>query len=365
MSYTTTLAGMTTKLNNMLQKNNKSMQQNVAKIQYDIENLTDFVVPSDSSDILKFRSNGSVRIAFDGNEFELNKNALGQIAARYDIPTKYAHTLSGTDWGRSLLRQAFYEHKINGKKHRFLIRTVDGTARAILSDRFRRMDSNLIYKSFIESSTNNGAVLYNALHTDTKSHLSSIIPHVYEIETPNNGKVFSLFGAEIRNSDFGGGALEARVSQINLICDNQMTSESIMKQVHLGAKLPESINFSIDTYSLDTKTQASTVRDIISQSLSQETLQKTVNIMKAASKVIIDINQEVKKLPKLGFDKMELEILDSKLKNNLESDGLFGAPTKWKLSQAINSVSNHEEISPSRKKEIDVIAGEYINFKLV
>ena len=82
--------------------------------------------------------------------------------------------------------------------------------------------------------------------------------------------------------------------------------------------------------------------------------------MRNASAQIIEMDKEVKKLTNLS--KEEVEILDSRLKNNYEEDGLFGKPTKWKLAQAVNSISR--DVSPERKKELDDFAGELIGFNI-
>src|SRR5690606_34968167 len=111
------------------------------------------------------------------------------------------------------------------------------------------------------------------------------------IQTENNGNVYSVFGARISNSDFGDGALEVRAFQMNVVCMNGMVSETALKQIHLGKKLPDNINFSDRTYRLDTQAMASAVKDIMKDTLSQDRIVQTVQKIKQASSEEIDMKR--------------------------------------------------------------------------
>ena len=45
-------------------------------------------------------------------------------------------------------------------------------------------------------------------------------------------------GARFSTSDYGDGAVDMRAYLLNGVCLNGMVRESLMKQVHLGSRLP-------------------------------------------------------------------------------------------------------------------------------
>lgn len=346
------------KVNSMLDFKQRANSSILERIETDNSMLSDFVLPLGEKTPITFNANGTIKMAFQEQEFTLHPNALAQLAEKFNIPTKYVHYLASTPWGRQLAEKVLNDHKLNIDRSRILVRTVGTEARAVLSDKYRRLDSDKIYESFITESKAAGAVIYDAQYNPTKSFISTIIPQVFEIPTENNGVVYSVFGARIANSDFGDGALDVRAFQMNCVCLNGMVSETQLKQIHLGRRLGDNLSFSERTYNLDTRAMASAVRDIMQNVLSVERITETANTIKAASGVLIDIDAEIKKLPKMGFLKEEVEQVERKLLQSNEEDGITGKASKWKLSQAITSVSN--DIGDRRKMELDELAGKLI-----
>jgi len=362
--YPTTLEGMERKLATMLGPQQEKAQKAIEKIQYDINHRVDSLVNFDSTPDVMFDSNGRLRIGFNDNWYKLHNNALKQLSLLYKIPTKYVNNLNESEWGRELLIKTFAEHKANWQGRRLFVRTIDDEVRGILSDSYRRLNSNEIYQEFINAAYANGAQIYDATYTDVKTFIAVVIPKVFEVRTTENGVVYSLFGAQIRNSDFGAAALECRIIQINLVCDNQMVSETAIREIHRGSKFPKGINFSVDTYNYDTKAQASAINDIVTQSLSRETILNTVDVIQKAGSELIEVDKEYKKLSK-KIHENELELLKSKMANSRIEDGLYGAGTKWKLAQGLTSVSQADFVDPGRKQELDTLAGEILNFKVI
>lgn len=342
-------------LHNKLSRNNSLLNH----IEKENSLLSDYIIPLGNSSPLAFTANDVLKAHFEGNDYTIHKNALGQFGDKFGIPQRYVHNLNQTDWGRNLLKDILTEHRSHIERDRVLFRTVGGQLRGVLSDRYRRLNSEQIYEQFINASNNLGATIYDVAYTDTKSYISTIIPKVFEIPTENNGNVYSVFGARISNSDFGDGALEVRAFQMNVVCMNGMVSESTLKQIHLGKKLPDNMVFSEQTYKLDTRAMASAVNDIITNTLSSDRIIETVSKIKKASSEEIDISKAIVKLPKMGMLKEEIqEVNDMLIANNYE-DGVQGKATKWKLSQAITSVSNSKDAR--RKEELNELAGKLIS----
>ena len=347
------------KIDNLLFEKVNKNQEILDKIEKDGAFIEDYILPLGPTSPINFEANGRVSILFNDEKMNFHSHALSQLGLKFDIPTKYVNYLNDSEWGRQLLKNIFTEHKNNIPRNKILLRTVGNEARAVLSDRYLRLDSNLIYQKFIENMISNGAKIYDAFYSETKTYMSAIYPKVFSIETENNGIVHSVFGARIANSDFGDGALDLRSFQMNVVCLNGMVSNTELKQVHLGARLNDNLNFSRRTYELDTKTKVSAVNDISNNLLSAEKIMEQVSKIKTASAQSIDIDNEIKKLSKTQMLKDEIQLVGKKLMANNPEDGLEGKATKWKLSQAITAVAN--DIGNRRKYELDEIAGKLIN----
>lgn len=74
----------------------------------------------------------------DSHEFPLTHHAQGQIAAWAEIPRKYYEKMR--EDAPDLLQQNV-NHWFSLFDGNRMIRTLDGTARAFLSDRYHRMDN--------------------------------------------------------------------------------------------------------------------------------------------------------------------------------------------------------------------------------
>ncbi len=84
--------------------------------------------------------------------------------------------------------------------------------------------------------------------SDTKVWVETILPQPVCIPTRQNGEVVIYMGTRFSTSDYGDGAVDMRAYLLNGACLNGMVRESVMKQVHLGSKLPDNLQLSERTY---------------------------------------------------------------------------------------------------------------------
>lgn len=346
------------KLHTLLENNRNHVLTVVDKIETDVEQLADAIVPFGPMSPMRFTANGSFNAIMDNQKYELHNNALTQLCYLFGVPGAYAKQLIQTEWGRQLLQDMFIEHNDHSDRKKMLVRAVGTEIRGVLSDKYRRLDSRIIYDRFMKESYAKGAVVIDAHYEKVKQYITVVFPRVFEITTENNGTIYSAFGARISNGDFGNSALHLNAFQMNCVCDNGMVATSALSAKHLGKRLSSNLQLSERTYNLDTKTMASAVQDLTKNLLDEDTMMETVRKMKSASNEIIDMDMAIKRLPK-EIHKEEVENIKKVLQEGDESKGIFGRPTKWKLSQAITAVSN--TYGGQRKQELDEIAGKFIN----
>ena len=316
---------------------------------------------NDHSPVITFSANGSLRMDMPDGQFTLHDNAIGQLADRMGIPQRYLRGLaSGEPWAKQLAATLLNEHSGWTQRSRVLVRTVGTQVRGVLSDSYRRLNSVEILTAFVQEAADQGAVISDAYMNDTKIWAETILPTPLTVPTAKNGDVVIFAGARFSTSDYGDGAVDMRAFLLNGACLNGMVRESVMKQVHLGSKLPDNLQLSQQTYELDTKTTVSAVRDLTKGLFSKDNLMKKAIEIQGASEMEVDFEHELKRLTRDGgLLKQEGKEVEKILMRNDPEDGVQGGATLWKLTQAITA--HARELSPERSRELHELSGQLLN----
>lgn len=316
---------------------------------------------NDHSPVITFSANGSLRMEMPDGQFTLHDNAIGQLADRMGIPQRYLRGLaSGEPWAKQLAATLLNEHSGWTQRSRVLVRTVGKQVRGVLSDSYRRLNSVEILTAFVQEAADQGAVISDAYMNDTKIWAETILPTPLTVPTAKNGDVVIFAGARFSTSDYGDGAVDMRAFLLNGACLNGMVRESVMKQVHLGSKLPDNLQLSQQTYELDTKTTVSAVRDLTKGLFSKDNLMKKAIEIQGASEIDVDFEHELKRLTRDGgLLKQEGKEVEKILMRNDPEDGVQGGATLWKLTQAITA--HARELSPERSRELHELSGQLLN----
>lgn len=317
---------------------------------------------NDHAPVITFNGEGDkLAMNLPDGQFSLHDNAIGQLADRLGVPQRYLRTLAGGEaWGRQLAATVLNEHSGWTQRSRVLVRTVGQQVRGVLSDSYRRLNSVEILTAFVQEAAGQGAVIADAYMSDTKVWAETILPQPLVIPTRNNGDVVIFMGARFSTSDYGDGAVDMRAFLLNGACLNGMVRESVMKQVHLGSKLPDNLQLSQQTYELDTRTTVSAVRDLTSGLFSRDNIQRKAYEIQGASEMEVDFEHELKRLTKDGgLLKAEGKEVEKILMRNNPDDGVQGGATLWKLTQAITA--HARELSPERSRELHEISGALMN----
>ena len=316
---------------------------------------------NDHSPVITFNGEGSLTMNMPDGQFSLHANAIGQLADRMGIPQRYLRTLAGgAEWQIALAATMLNEHSGWTQRSRVLVRTVGTQVRGVLSDSYRRLNSVEILTAFVQEAAQQGAVISDAYMNDTKVWAETILPQPLVIPTAKNGDVVIFAGARFSTSDYGDGAVDMRSFLLNGACLNGMVRESVMKQVHLGSKLPDNLRLSQETYELDTKTTVSAVKDLTSGLFSKDTLMQKAYEIQGASEMEVDLSHELNRLTSNGsLLKSESSEVQKILMRNDPEDGVQGGATLWKLTQAITA--HARELAPERSRELHEISGQLMN----
>lgn len=356
------------KVHRMIDGKAASVQGTMSRLIEEGRIAQDYIAPigvnlkqNDHSPVITFSGDGSLMMNMPDGRFSLHDNAIGQLADRMGIPSRYLRSLSeGDPWARTLAAEILNEHSGWTQRSRVLVRTVGQQVRGVLSDSYRRLNSVEILTAFVQESVGQGAVISDAYMNDTKVWAETILPQPLVIPTAKNGEVVIFAGARFSTSDYGDGAVDMRAFLLNGACLNGMVRESVMKQVHLGSKLPDNLQLSQQTYELDTKTTVSAVRDLTKGLFSKDNLMQKAYEIQGASEIEVDPEKEITRLTKTGLLlKQEGKEVEKILMKNDPEDGVQGAATLWKLTQAITA--HARELSPERSRELHEISGSLMN----
>jgi len=293
----------------------------------------------------------------------LHHHALRQVGERTGIPAVYVDRLmSGESWQVEMLADLFNK-TFGHSTDRHLVRAVGEddkarpTALAVLSDRFRRLDSRPIIESVFEAAQQCGAVPLSGTASMTRYAIKIVKPVVY---TPVPGE-HVVFGLEWFNSDFGNGKHAIRSFILRLVCINGMTAEDLLSQIHLGGRLADSIEFSKRTYELDTAATVSAAKDVVKGGLSDEHVENLMARVRDANEKEVDWGGIKGRLGKI-LTKDELRRVDEAFKGP-DVVNLPPGETAWRASNALSWIANALE-DDQRKLDFEKIAGGLIAGKV-
>ena len=216
----------------------------------------DHLVPSPLVEFLP--ANKSVVLRFPKTEraLSVHPHALGQLAERADIPSRYIATLQEED--PALLALNFTHRYRQQAGTKYLARAVDGNLRGWLSASYKRFNAAPLVGAFLDAAVKLGAVPIDGQQLDTKVFVKVLLGRVFE---PVPNEVLGI-GALLRSSDFGDGAYSIALYVERLICLNGAIAENLLRKVHLGSRLDD-LEYSNRTHELDTETLTSATRDVV------------------------------------------------------------------------------------------------------
>lgn len=288
----------------------------------------------------------------------LHKNALDQVAERAGIPSTFINRLLDKPYGRELIVENLSTIFKKEEDMQYLVRSVNGEVRGVLSNSFRLMESGPIIESFAKACEEIGAVPIEGVGGDLRWAVKAILPMVFQPSKKKGTEELIAFGVQLSNSDFGKGALGLNCFMTRVICTNYATLEQVLRQVHIGKRLSDDMVFSKETYAADTKAQTLAVRDMVKEVLAPKKVNALVGRIGKALEERIDPKQAWTELPKLGLLKGEVEKV-KELFNDAGVEQLPPGTTQARLSNAVSWFAK-SAATPERRLELEQIAGDLL-----
>ena len=272
---------------------------------------------------------------------ELTSNGHIQLGSYCDIPKKYYDKMLSCP---DLLSKNVSHWLLNSNDKR-MIRTLDGQVRAVLSEKYRRLDNYDLAQNILPMLNDSNAEIESCEITDNKIYIKAIT-HKVQAEI-KKGDVVSA-GLIISNSETGHGSLSIKPLVYRLVCSNgAIANDYSMRKYHAGkATDMMQIEFSNETLKAEDKAFWLTVRDLVKFTLNETTFDKIVETMRESTNKQISMPEKAIELVTKKYSMSETEsggVLEHLIKGgDLTSWGLGNAVTR--MAQDVSSYDRSTEL---------------------
>ncbi len=199
--------------------------------------------------------------------FEVGETAHEQIASRLDIPKRYYERMRKES---GFLLDQNINHWLKSEKDSYMVRTLDGKARALLSSKFRPLDNADLAEVALPVLLQSGAQIESCEVTERKLYLKAVTPKInFEVGV---GDVVQA-GIVISNSEIGLGAISIEPLIYRKVCKNGLIiNDAKMRKTHVGRGNEQFEHmmewFRDETRQADDKAFWMKVRDVLSSAFS-------------------------------------------------------------------------------------------------
>ncbi len=209
-------------------KAGRTLQELAVEIRRQAETKRDFLADTRELTLL----NGSELHVGSQGEFALRPLAHDQIADHLEIPRRYYERLRS---GHPGLLDANVNGLLRAISSRRLVRTLDGQARAYLSDRYRRLDNDELAEAVLPVLGDiPGLEVVSCEITESRLYLKATTARVVG-EVKKGDQVQA--GVLISNSEVGQGSLLVQPLVYRLVCLNGMIAGDSVRRYHVGRQI--------------------------------------------------------------------------------------------------------------------------------
>jgi hypothetical protein len=347
-------------------KSGKTLQELAAEIERQNNAKRDFVV--DTQAIAALPTENGVKIAFADQELTVGDTAHQQIAQRLNIPAKYYEKMRAE--APELLANNI-ETWFQKYPARNMVRTLDGKARAFLSDRYRPLDNFDLATAALPVLSELGVEVMSAEVTERRLYIKavdrSVIREIPEGHTMGDGTHTIVRMAKLSplvtlsNSEIGLGSLSILGGTFNSFCTNLATfGERSMRQYHVGGRhdIAEGDVYAMlseQTRRLDDAALWAKVRDVIKGAFDNAKFDALVETIKGTQQ-----NKMGADIPKvIEITQKRFDLSDGEAKSVLQHLIHGGDLTQYGLHNAITRTA--EDLDDyDRATEFERIGGKVI-----
>lgn len=333
-------------------KKGQDIKEMLTQINEDTKNKRDYLVDLNGMQI-SASSNTFPTLSVDHlttGEYQLTDNSLNQLCGRLEIGTRYISKCLPVS-------QELVNHNLNfwiknNRQKELMLRTYDkepmNEVRAIMSNRYKRIDSDVVANSTLNKLMDMGAELKYSHYDRDTMNITAVLPKL-EGEVVEGDLVQG--GITITNSEIGGGSLVVKPFIYRLVCTNGMVAPEYLNQFyakHVGKMI-------ID---IDNDDQWKTIVSKMEQQLeliaNPELFEENLNKLKQATEQKINSHQIEVLAKNHGLSDVERAGVFERLNHYV---GETFVTSKYDVANAITNIANDEEKSDNRARFLQELGG--------
>lgn len=260
-------------------------RQQAAKVDYVADTRRVLFTAGDEYSALDLVGDGATDATSD---LRLLPLAQRQIADHTGIPWRYYERLRDDAGLRSLLAENVNRLFHHDPKRR-MIRTLDGRARAFVSDGYRRLDNHDLAEAIIPVLGEIPDVRFESCDlTDTRMYIKALTPRVRG-EVKVGEEVCA--GVFVSNSEVGAGSLRVEPFVYTLACTNGMIvpkglGAAALRRIHVGRRVEADEGFRVfrnETLAADDRAFFMAAADVVRAAVDEVRFRDLLDAMRAAA----------------------------------------------------------------------------------
>ena len=336
-------------------KSGLTLEQLAAELTRQNNAKADYMLSTRSIKMETFGASMFLRMV-DGEEndrvepFEVGEIAHRQIGAHLGIHAKYYNKM--LEQAPDLLSYNA-NHWFSKEPEERMVRTLDGVARAFLSNRYRRIDNYEIASAVLPIIGEMPDARFESCQiTENRMYIKVVNPRLVTEVAP--GDIVQA-GLVITNSETGQGAFSVQPLIYRLVCCNGMTvNDAAIRRNHVGRITAAEDNFLIyrdETIAADDRAFLMKVQDTVRSAVDEVRFHQVVNMMREAKDARMN-TADVPGVVKLAAKSFSITESESGgvLQHLVEGSDL----TLYGLSNAVTRYSQDVE-SYDRASELEAI----------
>lgn len=288
-------------------------------------------------------------------------HAHRQIANHLNIPWRYYQRLQGE---LPVLLDENVNRLLHHSPSRRMVRTLDGQARAFLSDAYRRLDNGELARVLLPILGDIPDVRFESCAlTDERMYIKALTPRV--TGTVKVGEEVCA-GVFIANSEVGAGSLRIEPFVYTLACTNGMViprslGAAAMRRIHVGRRVQneeESLRvFRDETLQADDRAFFMACADVVRAAVDEVRFRELVTAMQnaAADEPVADVVGAVQTLAKRE------DLSDGEQRGILQHLAAGGDLSRWGVLSAVTRAAEDSD-SYDRATELEELGGKLLAY---
>lgn len=250
-------------------KQGKTLKELAIELEEQLKTKRDYIAPTS-----RLAMSPHAALEIDGvGEFSVTDLAHEQIAARLDIPRKYYDRMKIEEPALLSTNVNRWLQKADDKR---MVRTIGGTARAFLSDRFRALDNYDLASAVLPKLSELDCRVESSELTEKRLYIKAVCPKIEGIVKVGDTVQAGLC---ISNSEVGCGSLSVEFLAFRLACRNGAISVNSFRKYHVGKRGGDDLDLAQEFYRSETRVAEDKafwmkVTDLVAGALSKEGFDK-------------------------------------------------------------------------------------------